>query len=43
VDRAFDVHPNGERFLFVREPPTARIVVITNWFAEVKAIFGIEE
>ncbi|HSG50359.1 MAG TPA: protein kinase, partial [Longimicrobiales bacterium] len=42
VDRAHDIHPDGDRFLFIRNPPAARIVVVTGWFDEVKRIFGIE-
>jgi len=42
VDRAHDIHPDGDRFLFVRNPPAARIVVVTGWFDEVKRTFGIE-
>jgi len=42
VDRAHDIHPDGDRFLFIRNPPTTRIVVVTGWFDEVKRAFGIE-
>jgi len=35
----YDVSPDGQRFLFLREPtmPTTELVQITNWGAEVQA------
>lgn len=43
VDRAYTVPPDNERFIFVRQPPVATLVVVTDWFSEVKKIFGIEK
>ncbi|MDX1745979.1 MAG: hypothetical protein R3324_08585, partial [Halobacteriales archaeon] len=43
MDRTHDIHPDGDRFLFVKYPTPARIAVVTHWFGEVKEIFGIEE
>ncbi|MDX1673212.1 MAG: protein kinase [Longimicrobiales bacterium] len=43
VDRAHDIHPDGDRFLFIKHPPATRIAVVTHWFGEVKEIFDIEE
>jgi serine/threonine-protein kinase len=33
---AYDVHPDGDRFVFVRggESPPSQLVVVANWFAE---------
>ncbi|MEJ2205253.1 MAG: protein kinase, partial [Gemmatimonadota bacterium] len=42
-DRAYDVHPDGRRFLFIRQPETSNLVVVTDWFAEVRQILGLED
>ena len=41
-DRRYTVHPDGERFIFVKHPPFVEVVVVTDWFAEVKELFGID-
>jgi hypothetical protein len=40
---SYDVTPDGERFLMLRRQPWAvprRVVVVTNWFEELKAKVG---
>ena len=39
ISPLYDVSPDGQRFLFLREPtmPTTELVQITNWGAEVQA------
>jgi hypothetical protein len=40
--RAFDVAPDGKRFLMIKEPggesAVQNIVVVTNWFEELKRL-----
>ena len=42
VDRAHDIHPDGDRFVFVKIPPSTRIVVVTDWFTKVREALGME-
>jgi len=39
---AYDVHPAGDRFVFVRagESPPSQLVVVTNWFEELHGRIG---
>ncbi len=41
-DRAYDVHPSGERFLFIRQPAMTHLVIVTDWFSEVRRILGLD-
>ena len=39
--RAWDIHPDGERFLVKQSIGTnSRLVVVVNWLNEVRARFG---
>jgi Tol biopolymer transport system component len=42
VDRTHDIHPDGDRFIFVKMPPSTRIVVVTDWFSKVREALGME-
>ncbi len=35
--RQYDIMPDGERFILVRNPPQENVEVVTNWFAELTA------
>lgn len=41
-DRAYDVHPDGRRFIFVRQPETTSLVVVTDWFQEIREILELD-
>ena len=32
----YDIHPDGDRFLFVQDQVTQEIHVVLNWFEELK-------
>jgi len=34
--RQYDLHPDGERFVMIQNPPTGDVEIIINWFAELK-------
>ena len=36
--RQYDIHPDGDRFLMVLNPPRGNVEVITNWFQELDAL-----
>ena len=47
-DRTYDVHPNGERFLMIKEgaagkeTPAAELIVVLNWFEELKQLVPVQ-
>ena len=40
-NRAYDVRPDGRGFVMIRLPATRRIVVVTDWFREVREASGM--
>ena len=45
--RTYDVHPNGERFLMIKEAagdetPPAELILVLNWFEELKRLVPTE-
>ena len=40
-DRAYTVHPDEERFIFVKQPDEVEFVVVTGWFDQVREIMGM--
>jgi hypothetical protein len=37
--RQYDVHPDGEHFVMISDPPGGHLEVILNWFTELKRTF----
>ena len=42
-DRTYDIHPDGQRFLMVKEASTAdrEIILIENWFEELQRLVPV--
>ncbi|HSL16405.1 MAG TPA: protein kinase [Methylomirabilota bacterium] len=40
--RQYDVHPSGEYFVMIRNPPRGNVEVITRWFDEIRSATGAE-
>ena len=40
TDHAYDVHPNGDQFVFVKTGSAQLMVVVLNWLEELKAKVG---
>jgi serine/threonine-protein kinase len=38
--RQYDVHPDGEHFVMIENPPRGDVEVITNWFAELEEVLA---
>jgi hypothetical protein len=38
--RQWDVHPDGEHFVMISDPPGGHLEVVLNWFSELERLFG---
>ncbi len=38
--RQYDVHPDGEHFVMVQNPPSRDVEVVVNWFAELERLMA---
>jgi serine/threonine-protein kinase len=38
--RQYDIHPSGEYFVMIRNPPRGNVEVITRWFDELRGLTG---